>query len=74
MLELQTLCMTLSLIKVYPCMKFHYNSMSRTWVIVKKRRSETGKARQTGPMDRQTDEQTDRQTEGGEVIPKHRYL
>ena len=40
--ELQTLCKTLPLIKVYPYMKFHLNSISRTGVIVQTRKVTKG--------------------------------
>ena len=36
-------CMTFALIPVYPCMKFHLNSISRTGVIVRTRKNTKGK-------------------------------
>ena len=53
--ELQTWSRTLPLINSY--MKFHFNSISRTRVIAKKR-NVSGKAWQTGQTDRRSDGQT----------------
>ena len=54
--ELQTLCMTYSLIKVYSYMKFHIDSISRTGVIAKKKKCDGESV--TDRTDRQTDRQT----------------
>ena len=40
MQEFWTLCMTLPLTKVYPCMKFHFNSVCRRGCIVRTRKSD----------------------------------
>jgi len=77
--ELWILCMTLDPLKLYPHMKFHFNSISWTWGIAKYK-SVTGKVWRTDRQrDRwtigQMDGQTDGQTDNGEVIPKcHLFL
>jgi len=66
--ELLILCMTLDPLKLYPHMKFHFNSISCTWVIAFGRKR--WDVRTDGQTDRQTDGRTDGQTYDGEVIPK----
>ena len=64
--EVWILYMTLDPLKLYPHMKFHFKSISWTWVICKIK-SVSGKVWRT---DRPTDRRTYGQTDDGEVIPK----
>ena len=78
--ELWILCIALDLLKFYPHMKFHFNSISWTWVIAfghkkcvtgqKVWRDKKSDVRTDRRTDWQTDGRTDRQTDDGEVIPK----
>ena len=61
--RVKDLVLKLPLIKVYSCIKFNFNSISKTWVI-EQWKTVTGKAWQTyRQTDRRTDRQTDRQTD-----------
>ena len=66
--ELWIFCMSLDPLKLYPHMKFHFKSISWTWVIAfgLKKCDWTEKSATYG----QTNRQTDKQTDDGEVIPK----
>ena len=70
--ELWILCLALDPLKFYPRMKFHFNSISWTWVIAfgQKKCDGTEKVWRDVRTDRRTDGRTDGQTDDGKVIPK----
>ena len=75
--ELWILCMALDPLKLYPHMKFHFNSISWTWIIAFGQKKCDGtkvwrdkKCDVGQKCDVRTDGRTDGQKDGGKVIPK----